>query len=695
MYTSFFRSSVILLFLSFSVLPFFSAMAVAGVLVYSTFIGGSSSDQVYDIAIDIGGNAYVVGATGSLNFPKTAGAIDTTLGGTKDVFISKLNPAGTVLLYSTLLGGSNDDDGIGIAVDGSQNIYVVGYTRSSTDFPTTSGAYDQTFNDAYYSDNFITKLDNTGSNILYSTFIGGNGYDQVHGFALDNQNNAYITGFTDSSNYPCTPGAWDSTYNGGYDDIFVTKLSGDGSSLVYSTYIGGNTYDLGLGITVDISGNAYITGWTDSINFPVTPGVFDTTFNGGYADAFIVKLDSAGANISYATYLGGNKYDWGYDIGIDNSGNAYITGYTESSTTFPTVQGGISTTYRGGGTDAYVSKLSADGSTLLYSIFLGGSGVDYGYAIAVRPESGEAYVTGYTEATADYRNAPHDFPVTATAFDTTYGGYDDSFISKLSADGSQLLYSSLIGGFGFDYGYGIAVDNFDNVYLTGWSNSSSDFPTSPGAYDRIFNGGQNDVFVTKLALNWFNNHGGFANAADTMYWYYEKYGDGTAAGTVSWVTGYNGQSGVLKLMQNAGEKGKITQIFSVASAGWYTAVAKVATDIADITKQQKVYLYLQQLNSDTAIVATGNLVVQSGNSGLIGAGIWKQLQISFYAQETLLGIQVVGINPASTSITGSIYIDDVWVYAGAAEPTETVTLSNPSFDSGTTDWLVQNYADGT
>jgi RHS repeat-associated protein len=193
-----------------------------------------------------------------------------------------------------------------------------------------------------------------------------------------------------------------------------------------------------------------------------------------------------------------------------------------------------------------------------------------------------------------------------------------------------------------------------------------------------------------------NQYGDFANSDTLSYWYFEKYGDGTAAGTLSWASvSWLGKLGVVQITQKPGEKGKLTQVFSVPSSGWYTAIAQVATNVTEASKQQKVYLYLQELASDTSIIATGNQVVQPGAGGFGGSGIWKQMQISFYAQHTLLGVQVVGINPSSSGVTGGFYLDDVWVYAGGPQPTKTIALANPSFTSNTSGWMLQVYGDST
>ncbi|MDI6784884.1 MAG: hypothetical protein QME64_12430, partial [bacterium] len=195
--------------------------------------------------------------------------------------------------------------------------------------------------------------------------------------------------------------------------------------------------------------------------------------------------------------------------------------------------------------------------------------------------------------------------------------------------------------------------------------------------------------------NYVNHHGSFPVSSDTTQWYYEKYGDGTAAGTLSWSSSFAGRTGVVKIRQNPGEKSKLTQVFTVSSAGWYTAQAKVATDIVDVSKQQKVYLYLQELDQATTIIASANQVLQPGSGGFGGTSTWRDLNISFYTQNTLLAVQVVSINNSRSQVTSGFYADEIWVYAGVASATTTVTIANAGFDAGTTGWLVQIYGDGT
>jgi hypothetical protein len=264
--------------------------SVGSSLVYSTYLGGGSEDEGYSITTDSAGNAYVTGGTNSADFPVTPGAFDTTLKGLRDAFVAKLDSTGSSLLYSTYLGGGNNDEGYSIAIGTAGNAYVTGGTYSA-DFPITPGAFDATINGPY--DSFVAKLDPTGSPLLYSTFIGGGGDDGGHSIAIDSAGNAYLTGYTSSPDFPITPGAFDTTYNGA--DAFVAELDSTGSSLLYSTYLGGGDNDWGSSIAVGPAGITYVTGLTQSSDFPVTLGAFDATLN-AWADAFVARLSLVRVN---------------------------------------------------------------------------------------------------------------------------------------------------------------------------------------------------------------------------------------------------------------------------------------------------------------------------------------------------------------------------------------------------------------
>jgi hypothetical protein len=395
--------------------------------VYSTYLGGGGDDTVNDygggIAVDSDGNAYVTGRTNSTNFPITVGAIgpfQPILGGGSDAFVTKLDPNGSALVYSTYLGGSSDDFGGGIAIDDvSRFAYVTGQTQSSN-FPLQGSL--QPFRGS--SDAFVASLNATGSALNYSTYLGGSAGDFGFGIALDGSGNAYVTGRTLSSDFP-TPNAFQATA-GGSGDAFVTKVAAGGTSLLYSSYLGGSDTDGGVGIAVDTPGNAYVAGWTYSSNFPKVNPLQGAL--AGDRDAFIAKVNPAGSALVYSTFVGGTADDVGYSIAVDSFRNAYVTGYT-SSTNFPTASPLYGT--NAGGLDAFVAKVNSAGSALIFSTYLGGSGDDSGAGIAV--DSSGAYVTGTT--------ASINFPTTIGAYDTGCGtdvpptcnaGKNDAFVAKLT-----------------------------------------------------------------------------------------------------------------------------------------------------------------------------------------------------------------------------------------------------------------------
>jgi uncharacterized protein (TIGR03437 family) len=432
-------------------------LVVDPVLVYSTFLGGSACDNcgALGIAVDSYGNAYVTGKTTATDLA-TVSPLQRSSGGGWDVFVAKLNATGSALVYSTYLGGNGDDRAGGIAVDSFGNAYVTG-TTGSTNFPTAS-SLQATYGGG--GDAFVAKLNAAGSALVYSTYLGGYGSDQGFGIAVDSFGNAYVTGIT-SGNFP-TASPFQASHGGGGPETFVAKLNAVGSALVYSTYLGGSGEDYGDGIAVDSSGNAYVTGWTNSTNFP-TANALQAAFGGvsstgyPYGDAFVSKLNQAGSALVYSTYLGGSGGDEGRSIAVDSAGSAYVTGWT-NSTNFPTASP-LQPTYRGSSRNAFVAKLNAAGSALVYSTYLGGDGMDTGFGIAV-DSSGNAYVTGQTYSP--------DFP---KAGSLVLSGYEGAFITKLNAAGARLVYSDVFGNIGI--GYGIAVDPSANAYVTGIAMYSS------------------------------------------------------------------------------------------------------------------------------------------------------------------------------------------------------------------------------
>jgi Bacterial Ig-like domain (group 3)/Beta-propeller repeat len=440
-------------------------------LVYSTYLGGSDSlDYGTCITVDASGNAYVSGFTEADDFPTTAGAFQTNPGGGADAFVSKLNMSGTALAYSTYLGGDDNDyeyGGNSIAVDGSGNAYVTGSTFS-TNFPTTAGAFQTSHaSDFGSADAFVTKLNASGTALVYSTYLGGNSDDEGVGIAVDFSGNAFVTGRTSSTNLPTTAGAFQTSHASdfGSADAFVTKLNASGTALVYSTYLGGNNDDEGLGVALDSSDDAYVTGGTTSSNFPTTAGAFQTSLGGG-GDAFVTMLNASGTALVYSTYLGSTGS--ADAIAVDSSGNAYVTGST-GSTGFPTTAGAFQTT-SGGDADAFVTMLNASGTSLLYSTYLGGDASDFGYGIAL-DGSGNAFITGDTYSS--------NFPTTAGAFQTGFGGDIDAFVSKFafgaptttsltdngpnpSVDGQAVSFTATVSGGSNTDGETITIEDASN-----------------------------------------------------------------------------------------------------------------------------------------------------------------------------------------------------------------------------------------
>lgn len=455
-------------------------------LAFSTFVGSFADDIANDIAVDANGNAYITGRTISTSFPTTAGTFDTTQNGGTDVFVTKLNSSGTGLVFSTFLGGTFNDEANGIALDAGGNIYVAGSASSS--FPTTAGAFDTSFNGGV--DVFVTKLNPNGSALVYSTYIGASQIDIANDVAVDGNGNAYVVvrtpDATPALNYPVTAGAFDTTHNGS-DDVAVTKLNSTGTSLDYSTFLGGSAIDAGTSIAVNANGEAFVGGSTtdDAVDFPTTAGAYDTTHN-GLTDFFVTKLNANGTALVYSTFIGGTSIDNANGLAIDNAGSAYIVGSVSPG--FPTTPGVFDTT-AAGSNETGVSKLSADGSTLAYSTFLGGTQGETARGVAV-DAFGNAYVTG--------DNFGGDYPTTAGAYDTTFNGSNDAVLTVLNQSASALIFSTYIGGGGAEFGNDIALDAVGNVYLTGRTALNAvPYPTTPNAF-QTFNGGGNDAFVSKF-----------------------------------------------------------------------------------------------------------------------------------------------------------------------------------------------------
>ena len=460
------------------------ALIIDPTLVYATYLGGGRDDEGLGIAVDGSGSCYVTGWTQSSNFPITADPYQGSLKGGTDVFITKVNATGDDLVYATYLGGDRDDQGIGITVDGSGSCYVTGWTKSA-DFPTVN-AYQDALTGK--EDAFVAKLSTAGDRLVYATYLGGSRPDKGAMIAVDDAGQGYVTGWTQSTDFP-TENPFQPSLSGNAD-AFVTKFSATGNGLVYATYLGGSASDEGFGIAVDGSGHCYVTGWTGSHDFP-TQNPFQASLKGD-ADAFVTKFNAAGDGLVYATYLGGSYrdagalgLDYGFGITVNDSGHCYVVGWTDSLD-FPThnpFQGS-----RGGDFDAFVTKFNAAGDGLAYGTYLGGGLSDYGIGIAL-DDSGHCYVTGLTDS--------FDFPITEDAFQASRAGVYDGFVTALNAAGNSLYYATYLGGNKDDSVEAVALDASGNAYVTGWT-ESGDFPTEH-PFQGSF-GGICDAIVAKFEV---------------------------------------------------------------------------------------------------------------------------------------------------------------------------------------------------
>jgi hypothetical protein len=459
-------------------------LVIDPVLVYSTYFFTSN-----EMAVDAAGAVYVVGTTDYFadNLPATPGAFQTTRKGVTDAFVAKLDPSGSTLAYLTYLGGTGagidgqPDYGSSIAVDASGNAYVTGYTETK-DFPVTPGAFQPASGGAI--DGFVTKLNAAGSALVYSSYLGGSSTEWSHSIALDAAGAAYLAGGTNSTNFPVRNALQPSKK--GNEDLFLTKVSPDGKSLEYSTYLGGSDYDpdYETHVVVDAAGAAYLAGSTYSHDYPTTPGAFQTMSkspDGSFSpDVFVSKVAPGGAALVYSTYLGGTRSDDLYGVALDAAGQAHVVGITDSED-FPT-QNALYPTARDPRGNGFLAKLDAAGAGLVYSTYLSGTpretcrssilseivvcGGEYAAAVAT-DAAGNAYVTGNTISA--------DFPAPADPLQKGPNGYSDAYVIKLNPAG-QALYSTRLGGSSYDSGGDIYADSAGLVYLLGYTDSD-DFPT--------------------------------------------------------------------------------------------------------------------------------------------------------------------------------------------------------------------------
>ena len=493
-----------------------AAVLAAGTAFYSTYFGGSGEDIGFALAVDADSAAYLTGTTLSADLP-TKGPIDSTCGDdafcdsglSRDAFVAKIDPNQTgasSLVYATYLGGSGEDDGVRIAVDASKRAYVVGLAHDG--FPTTSNAYQTAFpsTDPLAAAAFLAKLSADGSELLYSTYLGGS--SGAWGVAIDGSGGAWLAGRTISGDFPATTGAFDTICgtDGACDcdasdpkcehggDAFVARLDttlAGVDSLTFATFLGGSGEENAFGIALGAGNTIHVVGRTASTDFP-HPGGFQTTYGGGIDDAFVAKFSAGASSLLYATYLGGNGYDDAYTVAVDASGRDLLTG-TTASTNFPTTAGARQTSYGGGPFDAYFARVdpSKTGSdSLTHATYLGGSDDDDGFGLV---RDGDAvWLTGYTLSS--------DFPVAGCPPRASSAGAYDAFLSRIdpALSGSASLTSSgYFGGSSTDTGYDVARDGLGNLFLTGQT-LSFDFPTE-NAFDAS-HVANSDAFLTRLTV---------------------------------------------------------------------------------------------------------------------------------------------------------------------------------------------------
>lgn len=453
------------------------------VVTFASYLGGSGTEGASGTAIDAAGNIYVTGMTGSANFPVSGGRSSALLG-ESDVFVAKYTPAGT-LVYATLLGGSDIELPENLAVDPGGNVVVFGIT-ASTNFPTVEPIQPVHRGGIIGFDTFLFRLNSTGSEILASTYLGGNDDELAGNIALDREGSIYLSGTTGSLNFPVTPNVFQSRIRGAGYNAFVTKVNATGKSIVWSTYVGGTGNDFPHGVAVDSSSNVSVSGVTTSRDFPGANKGVQPTYKGGERDGFIFRLSNSGQTILYSTYFGGSGTETNWDIAVDSTGAAYVTGSTDSLD-FPTTPGVLQSTLSGP-LDAYVIKITPIGDAFAYATLFGGNRSDRGEQV-VPGSNGSIWLAGDTSSA--------NLPV-QNAAQSNLRGPLDGFVAQLNATGSALMNSSYFGGSGIEVMAGLAIDSQQNAVIVGDTNSSDLAASAQSSQQNAFAGGEQDSFVAKI-----------------------------------------------------------------------------------------------------------------------------------------------------------------------------------------------------
>ncbi|MFW3146341.1 MAG: fibronectin type III domain-containing protein [Thermoplasmatota archaeon] len=461
-------------------------------LIYSTFVGGVGDDQASNGKIADDGGFVFCGFTNG-NHPTVSGSYDTDHNGGSDVIVCKIDPSGNALVFASYIGGSNNERAQGIVMDGQENIYIGCYT-DSTDIPTTDGAYDTSYNGGA-NDGYIAKIRADGSDLMYASFLGDSGDDLIKAVEIDEMQRPIVVGYSNSPNYPVTNNAYDRTHNGDYD-LIITKLDSMGSSLLYSTFYGGTGADYGRDLEWISDNDLVVIGHGDSDDLQMEGVPYDGSQNGGM-DVFVIRINGENGDVSYTTYVGGSQDEWlslygGSPLSTDESGDVYFTGTTYSAN-YPTTQYCIDNTYGGtdsGGElgDAFLTKLDGQLKNLLISTYIGGPNGELGNSVNIYRDN-SILIAGRAKEGAD------GIPLTSNAFQSQFGGVMDGWFLKIDPNGNNVDYGTLFCGWTNDVPYQIEYNEKGNIFICG-KTASSDFPTTPEAFDSIVN--NYDSFILKL-----------------------------------------------------------------------------------------------------------------------------------------------------------------------------------------------------
>ncbi|HVR84124.1 MAG TPA: SBBP repeat-containing protein, partial [Planctomycetota bacterium] len=629
---------------------FVTRLSFGGAMGWSTYMGGSNYDYIYAIA-QSGGWVFLTGNTGSANYPTSAGVWKTTLSGSSDSFITRMNPynsGASSLVFSSYFGGTHGQGSTQmsgyffpatgcVALDDSGNTYVAA-TTDEIDYPAVAGHFQASLRGT--NNNIVVSkiADNGAAPLVWSTYLGGaNNYQYVNGLAISSVGSVYLTGYTGATDFPTVPGSYRTILSGG-EDAFVTCINPDGNSLAFSTFLGGSTSsDYGIAIALDSSNNVYVAGISYSTDFPTTPGVVKLSNGGSNSDGFVTKLNPTGTTLLYSTLFGGNlSYETITALAVDSTGAAYVTGWT-GSTDFPITGGAYSSTFNTtNGNTAFVTKLTPTASAYAYSTFFGGTSGDYPYALAV-DGTGQCFVGGYTYSS--------NFPVVAGCYQTVFGGSTDGFVTKFTPAGSAIGWSTFLGGSDYDYLFGMALDANNNVYVTGYT-SSSDFPMTPPLLNSTYRG-NTDAFATRI------NAGGL---------------------TLSWSTYLGGTN------TDYGSSIAVNALHNVCVAGFtyssdfLTSSVPPSTPGLQTTMNGQSDLFLVRINNEPPSVPSGLAQYRSDGVTVIPTG--------GATNETTVILKGLSGDPEGDKYNLQVEVEDVGT--ALVEPATIATFTGPYFESALT-----------